>query len=371
MKKGFITTCKRMVIKIGSSLLISNSKFNNEWFESFVEDIIFLRKKKIELIIVVSGAVSLGKNYLKIQNKKLRIFEKQACAACGQVILMNNFKKLFEKKKLKVAQILLTYSDTENRRNSLNSRETITELLKYGIIPVINENDSVSTDELKFGDNDRLAARVSQIIGADNLILLSDVDGLFSKNPKKHKNAKLILKVKEINERIINMASGETNFHGTGGMLTKLQAAEIAAGSGCNTIICRGDKKNPIKKFFDKEVGTKFLSKKKYGTGYKKWVAGAIKVMGTLTLDEGATNAIRKGASILPSGIENISGKFFKGDIISFKSLNGKNIGRGVTYYDSKEIKIIKGRKSSEIKNLLGYDGRDEIVHRDYLILNE
>ena len=371
MKKNVLENFRRVVIKIGSSLLISDNKFNNNWFNSFVDDIIVLRKRKIEILIVVSGAVSLGKNYLKINKTKLKIFEKQACAACGQLILMNNFKKAFEKKNIKVAQILLTFFDTENRRNSLNSRETITELLKFKIIPVINENDSVSIDELKFGDNDRLAARVSQIIGADHLVLLSDVDGLFTSNPKKNKKVELIEEVREVNEKIFKMASAETNFHGTGGMLTKLQAAEIAAGSGCNTIICKGTIKNPIKNYFNKCYGTKFLSNNKYGTSFKKWIAGAINVMGTLILDDGAIKALKRGASILPSGIENIIGTFFKGDIISFKNLNGKNIGKGVTYYDSKEIKIIKGRKSSEIKKLLGYEGRDEIVHRDYLILNE
>tara|TARA_B100000963_G_C22589013_1_gene654563 strand:- start:642 stop:1757 length:1116 start_codon:yes stop_codon:yes gene_type:complete len=371
MKKNFLKNFKRIVVKIGSSLLISNDKFNNEWFKSFVDDIIFLRNKKIEVLIVVSGAVSLGKNYLKINKKKLKIFEKQACAACGQVILMNNFKKVFEKKKIKVAQILVTYFDIENRKNSLNSRETIIELLKCDTVPVINENDTVSIDELKFGDNDRLAARVSQIIGADNLILLSDVDGLFTNNPKNNKGVELVKEVKEVNEKIFKMATGETNFHGTGGMLTKLQAADIAAASGCNTIICRGTIRNPIKNYLNNGFGTTFLSNNKYGTSFKKWVAGAINVMGTLILDDGATEALKRGASILPSGIENITGKFFKGDIICFKNLNGKNIGKGVTYYDSKEIRIIKGRKSSEIKKLLGYDGRDEIVHRDYLILNE
>ena len=202
MKQNSIEHSKRIVIKSGSSLLISDNKFNLKWLESFIDDVIFLRKKKIELIIVESGSVSLGKNYLNIQKKKLRIHEKQACAACGQVILMNNFRKAFEKRKLTVAQILLTFSDTEDRRKSLNSRETIFELLNYNTIPVVNENDSVAIDELKFGDNDRLAARVSQIIDADKLILLSDVDGLFTSNPKKNKNAKLIKQVNKIDQEI-------------------------------------------------------------------------------------------------------------------------------------------------------------------------
>ncbi len=371
MKKSLINNSKRIVLKIGSSLLIKKNEFNHEWFKSFIEDILFIRKKKIEVLIVASGAVSLGCHYLDLKKKKLRIFEKQACAACGQVILMNNFKKAFQKNKLIPAQILLTYSDTEDRRKSLNSRETILELLRCGAIPIVNENDSVATDELKFGDNDRLAARVAQIIGADNLILLSDVDGLFTDNPKKNNKAQLIPEVTDINDRIFKMASGDTNIYGTGGMYTKLEAAEIASKSGCNTIICKGNQKNPIQIFLKHKIGTQFFSKEKGGSSFKKWLAGTIKVMGDLVIDEGAVRAVIKGASILPSGIQKISGKFFKGDIISIKDLEGKEIGKGVTYYHSDELKIIKGKKTSEIKILLGYDGRDEIVHRDYLTLNE
>ncbi len=371
MSKNFIYHSKRIVVKIGSSLLIHNNKFNSKWLNSFIEDIIFLRKKNIEIIIVASGAVSLGKKYLNYDNNKLRIHEKQACAACGQVILMNSFKKEFERKNLSVAQILLTYSDTEDRRKSLNSRETILELLKLKTIPVINENDSVATEELKFGDNDRLAARVSQIIGANTLILLSDVDGLYTENPKKNPKAKLITEVKKLNKTIFKMASEETNTYGTGGMYTKLLASEIAANSGCNTIICQGNKKNPIKNFLKKSEGTKFFSALKDNSGFKRWLAGTIRVTGSLFVDDGATSAILKGASLLPSGIQKISGNFFKGDIIAILSVSGKRIGKGVSYYDSDEIKIIKGKKSSEIQKLLGYDGRDEIVHRDYLTLNE
>ncbi|MEE2695335.1 MAG: glutamate 5-kinase [Pseudomonadota bacterium] len=371
MKRTFIGKSRRIVIKIGSSLLILKDKFNYKWLQSFIEDIIFLKKKNMEVLIVASGAVPLGKKYLNIKKKKLKINEKQACAACGQVILMNNFKKAFEEKKIKIAQILLTYSDTEDRRKSLNSRETITELIKCGTVPIINENDSVATDELKFGDNDRLAARVSQIMSADNLILLSDVDGLFSKNPRKNRKAKFIPEVHKIDKRIFNMASEETNIYGTGGMYTKLQAAEIATNFGCNTIIFRGDKKNPIKSYIKANYGTWFVSKKKKSSSLKRWLAGTIKVSGNIMVDEGAFKALKKGASILPSGVQKISGKFSKGDIIGIEDLKGRNIGKGITYYDSDEVKILKGKKTSEIKYLLGYDGRDEIVHRDYLTLNE
>ena len=371
MKSTSIEHSKRIVIKIGSSLLISENKFNSKWLRSFIGDVIYLKEKKIEIIIVASGSVSLGKNYLNIQKKKLRIHEKQACAACGQAILMNDFKKAFEKRNLKVAQILLTYSDTEDRRKSLNSRETIFELIKYNIIPVVNENDSVAIDELKFGDNDRLAARVSQIIDADTLILLSDVDGLFTSNPKNNKNAKLIKHVSKIDKKIYNMASLETNFYGTGGMYTKIEAAEIAASSGCDTLIFRGNRDKPVREYLKKQKGTRFISKVNKDKGFKKWLAGTIKVEGEIFLDKGATLAIFNGSSVLPSGIQNISGKFYKGDILVIKNDKGKKIGKGVTYYDSVELMKILGKKSAEIKKSLGYDGRNEIIHRDYLTLNE
>ena len=371
MKLKLIQDSKRLVIKIGSSLLIHNNKFDIKWLESFVDDIIFLKKKNIKVLIVVSGSVSLGKSYLNIRKKKLRIHEKQACAACGQVILMNNFKKIFEKKKINVAQILLTYSDTENRKRSLNSRETIFELFRCNTVPIVNENDSVAIDELKFGDNDRLAARVSQIIDADSLILLSDVDGLFTSNPKKNKNAKFIEKVNKIDKKIFKMSSNETNSFGTGGMFTKIQAAEIACNAGCDTVICKGNVKTPIQEYLIKQKGTRFFSKSNKGSGFKKWLAGTIKVSGFIMLDSGAVKAILEGASILPSGVQKVYGKFFKGDIISINNQKGKKIGKGVTYYDSIELKEISGKKSSEIKKTLGYDGRNEVIHRDYLTLNE
>mgnify|MGYP001157070665 CR=1 FL=1 len=371
MNNSSILDAKRIVIKVGSSLLVSKNKFNSKWLETFIQDLIFLKNKNIDILIVASGSVTLGKVYLNMGKKNLRIHEKQACAACGQAILMNNFKKIFEKKKMSVAQILLTYSDTEDRKKSLNSKETIFELLRCHVIPIVNENDSVAVDELKFGDNDRLAARVAQIIDANILILLSDVDGLFTANPKKKKSAMLVREVEKINKKIYNMASTETNHHGTGGMFTKIEAAEIASESGCDTIICRGTKKNPIREYLKKEMGTIFKGKVNNDKGFKKWLAGTIKVEGDIFLDNGAVEAVYNGASILPSGIQKISGKFFKGDIINIKNKNGKKIGKGVTYYDSLELLKILGKKTSEIKKSLGYNGRNEIVHRDYLTLNE
>ena len=263
MKKlQLIKNANKIVIKIGSSLLIDNGKFNYKWLRSFVEDIDSILKKT-QIIIVASGAVSLGKSYLKFNSNKINLNMKQAFAACGQIFLMNNFIKVFEENKKKVAQILLTFSDTENRRRSLNSRETIKSLLLSNVIPIINENDTVATDELKFGDNDRLAARVAQIVEADLLILLTDVKGLFNKNPRYHDEAKLIETVTKIDSSIYKMATSQTNSYGSGGMFTKIQAAEIAGSYGCNTLIFQGNIDNPLKNLRKNDVGSVFVSDEK------------------------------------------------------------------------------------------------------------
>ena len=362
---------EKIVIKIGSSLLINQNKFNSNWLSNFIDDLIFLTKKKKKIVIVASGAVSLGKKYLNIKKKKISIEMKQACAACGQVILMRNFMNSFEKKKMKVAQILLTFSDTEDRRKSLNSRETIKSLVDLGIIPVINENDTVATDELKFGDNDRLAARVAQVINADLLVLLSDVDGLYDKNPKLNKDANLIKEISEITSKTFKMATSETNDYGSGGMFTKIQAAEIAFTFGCDTLIMKGNQKNPIKNFEKNKNGTLFKSPiKKKKVSFKNWLGGSINISGSVKIDEGAIKALKLGASLLPSGVKKISGNFAKGDIIEILNDNGKKLGRGISYYDSHELNLIKGKKSIYIKDTLGYEGREEIIHRDYLFLN-
>lgn len=362
---------EKIVIKIGSSLLINQNKFNSNWLSNFIDDLIFLTKKKKKIVIVASGAVSLGKKYLNIKKKKISIEMKQACAACGQVILMRNFMNSFEKKKMKVAQILLTFSDTEDRRKSLNSRETIKSLVDLSIIPVINENDTVATDELKFGDNDRLAARVAQVINADLLVLLSDVDGLYDKNPKLNKDANLIREISEISSKTFKMATSETNDYGSGGMFTKIQAAEIAFTFGCDTLIMKGNQKNPIKNFEKNKNGTLFKSPiKKKKVSFKNWLGGSINISGSVKIDEGAIKALKLGASLLPSGVKKISGNFAKGDIIEILNDNGKKLGRGISYYDSHELNLIKGKKSIYIKDTLGYEGREEIIHRDYLFLN-
>ena len=367
MKKiQLINNAKRIVFKIGSSLLIKDRKFNQEWLKTFANDIELLNSKK-EIIIVASGAVPLGKSYLNYKATEININLKQAFAACGQVILMNNFKDVFKKK---IAQVLLTFSDTEDRRRSLNSRETIKNLLLSNVIPVINENDTVATDELRFGDNDRLAARVAQIIEADMLILLSDVEGLYDKNPKEFEDAKLIEIVKKIDSEIYKMSSSQTNIYGSGGMNTKIEAAKIAGSFGCSTMIIPGNVKNPLSNLEKKNIGTLFVSSLKRKKGLKNWLAGAIKISGRLYVDDGAIYALENGASLLPSGVVKTQGKFSKGDIVEIVSYNEKKIGKGIIYYDANEVEIIKGKKSIFINEILGYEGREEIIHRDYLYLD-
>ena len=374
INKFSILDSKLVVIKVGSSLLFNNNKFDYIWLDSFAKEIKYLRERKVKVLLVASGAVSLGKRYLDIKDYKiLKINEKQACASCGQNILMQNFIKSFKKQKIKVSQILLTFSEIEDRKKNLNVRETINTLLEYGVIPVINENDSVATDELKFGDNDRLAAIVAQISDANSLILLSDVKGLYEKNPFKNKKVKFIPRVLEISNKIKKMASSDTNLYGSGGMSTKIEAARIAMNFGCNTIICSGKIKNPIKKIINNgnENGTWFISKKKKLSHFKRWLASSYNVFGEVIIDKGAILAIKGGSSLLPSGILKIIGKFSRGDIVEIRSEKKILIGRGVVSYDSDEIIKIKGKKTPEIFKILGYSGRDEIIHRDNFILDD
>ena len=374
IKTVSLLSSKVLVIKIGSSLLIKKNSFNSNWLDNFSSEVNFLKKKKLKVIVVASGSVSLGKKYLGIKDSKiLKINEKQACAACGQSLLMNYFIRFFKKKNLKVAQILLTFSETEDRRKNLNIRETINTLLDSGVIPVINENDSIATDELKFGDNDRLAARVGQITDADTLVLLSDVEGLFDSNPFKNKKAKLIPFIHEIDDKIKKMATRETNVYGSGGMSTKIEAAQIAMNFGCNTLICSGKKRFPIKGVINNQnkSGTWFLSKKKNYSHFKRWLASSIQIFGHIIIDDGALDALNEGSSLLPSGVVEVEGDFFRGDIVEVRSKKDQLIGKGVISYDSSESKLIIGKKTSQIESILGYIGRDEIIHRDNFIFND
>jgi len=365
----YINKSKKIVIKIGSSILITkNGKPKKIWLEEFAKDIRLLINKKKQVIIVSSGAIALGCEYLGIKKNGLKVDKSQAIASIGQIVLMNFFKKIFDKSKIKISQILLTLDDTEQRRRAINAKRTIDNLLAMGIIPIVNENDTTATSEIKYGDNDRLAARVSQIIGADCLILLSDVDGLYTRNPKKNRETKLIKTVREIDENVKKYATRTENFYGSGGMKTKIDAAKICQLSGCYMAIANGNHKNPIKKILKNQKCTWFLPRISKLDARKQWIIGSVAPKGEVIIDDGAIKAINNGKSLLPAGVKKINGIFEKGDHILVKDQNNTECARGLTSFSSIEIEKIKGSHSREIKNILGYSSREEIIHKDDLV---
>ncbi len=362
---------KRIVIKIGSSLLIKSNKININWVNKLSEDIIKLSKKKIEIIIVTSGAIALGCKYLKINRKNLKLKEFQAVSAIGQIELINLFKNSLSKKKLKVGQILLTLEDTENRRRALNAKDTIENIFKLKGIPIVNENDTTATNEIRYGDNDRLAARVAQITSSDTLIMLSDVDGLYTQDPRKFKNAKHIKEVKTITNKIIKSATKSLSDYGSGGMITKIDAAKICMDAGCRMILTKGSINNPIQMLEKEKFCTIFTPNTNKYNAKKKWILSSLKNKGSIIADDGAINAIKEGKSLLPVGIIGVDGKFVRGDTVSILNKSKNNIGTGVVSYSSDEILKIKGIKSDNIKNILGYTSRGEVIHIDNMVLKK
>jgi len=365
----YIDKFKKIVIKIGSSIVIDkNGNPKKKWLKEFVKDISHLIKKKKQIVIVSSGAIALGCQYLGINKKGLKIDKSQAVASIGQIELMDFYKKTFDKIKIKISQILLTLDDTERRRRSINAKRTIDNLLAMGIVPIVNENDTTATTEIKYGDNDRLAARVSQIIGADCLILLSDVDGLYTDNPKKNKKTRLIKTVKEIDNNIKSYAAKTENLYGSGGMKTKIEAAKICQLSGCYMAIANGNQKNPIKEILESQKCTWFLPRISKLDARKQWIIGSVAPKGEVIIDYGAVQAIDNGKSLLPAGVKKINGNFEKGDHVLIKDQNNVECARGLTSFSSNEIEKIKGSHSSKIKNILGYSSREEIIHKDDLV---
>jgi glutamate 5-kinase len=364
----YINKSKRIVIKVGSSTLVDkDGKPKKLWLEKFVKDIKSLQNKKKQIVIVSSGAIAMGCEYLKINKKGLRVDKSQAVASIGQIELIDFYKKIFNKNKIKISQILLTLDDTEQRRRAINAKRTFENLLSMGIIPIVNENDTTATTEIKYGDNDRLASRVSQIIGADCLILLSDVDGLYTDNPKKNKKTKFIKIVKDIDDKIKKYATKTESFYGSGGMKTKIEAAKICQFSGCYMVIANGNYMNPIKKIIENKKCTWFIPKISKLDARKKWIIGSIAPRGEVIADYGAIKAIKNGKSLLPAGVIKINGSFDKGDHILVKDENNIEWARGLTSFSSVEIEKIKGSHSSLIKNILGYSSREEIIHKDDL----
>ena len=364
-----INKFKKIVIKIGSSILIDEKgKPKKKWLKEFAKDIKNLIKQKKQIVIVSSGAIAIGCEYLGIKKNGLKVDKSQAIASIGQIELMDFYKNTFNKNKIKISQILLTLDDTEQRRRSINARRTIDNLLGMNIVPIVNENDTTATTEIKYGDNDRLAARVAQIINAYCLILLSDVDGLYTENPKKNKETKLISIVKEIDENIKKYANKTESIYGSGGMKTKIEAAKICQLSGCHMVIANGKYNNPIKNIIKKNKCTWFFPKISKLDARKQWIIGSVAPKGEVIIDQGAIKAINNGKSLLPAGVKKINGIFEKGDHILVKDQNNIECARGLASFSSTEIKKIKGSHSSKIITILGYSSRQEIIHKDDLV---
>ena len=365
----YLKNSKTIVIKIGSSLLVDNKKkIRKKWLSSFAKDIQKLKSKNKKIIIVSSGAIALGCIKMNYNKKNLKLDKSQAVASIGQIELMNLFSNTFTKYKLNISQILLTLEDTEERRRSLNAKRTFENLLSLNFIPIVNENDTIATTEIKYGDNDRLASRVAQITNADTLILLSDVDGLYTKNPKIFKNAKIIKKVENFDEDLKNIRLKGKNEFGSGGMSTKIEAAKICQLSGCNMIIANGLYLNPIDKIIKKNNCTLFISKISKLDARKKWIISSISPKGELIIDEGAKKALKNGKSLLAAGIKKVIGKFNKGDHIKILDKTNKEYARGLCSFSSNEVEKILGHHSKEIEKILGYTTKSEVVHKDDMV---
>ena len=369
----FFSDYKRIIIKVGSSLLINKKTrtIREDWLLALSEDIANLRKIEKEILIVSSGAIALGRDTLVSKQKTLNLEENQAAASIGQIELAYSWKDALRKQNIKCAQVLLSPDDTETRRRHLNARATLATLIKSQVVPVINENDTVTTSEIKFGDNDRLAARVAQMSSSDLLILLSDIDGLYDQNPHHSNKAKHIPIVDEVNDDIINMAGSSHYEYASGGMITKVEAAKISSLSGCALIICNGEGKNPILELSKGVKYTLFKPNETPLTARKKWIAAGLKILGKLIIDNGASKALMNGSSLLPAGVLEGEGNFEKGDLIEIYTSDRKKIASGLSSYNSQEIKIIAGNKTRDIESLLGYVGRDELIHRDDLVLKK
>ena len=365
----YLKNSKIIVIKIGSSLLIDeNKKIRKKWLSEFSKDIKDLLNQNKRIIIVSSGAIAMGCKKLNLSKKNLKLDKSQAVASIGQIELMNLFTETFLKNKINISQILLTLEDTEQRRRALNAKRTFENLFQLNFVPIVNENDSIATSEIKYGDNDRLASRVAQISAADSLILLSDVEGLYTTNPKINKNAKLIKEIKNIDKNIEQISTKSVGEHGTGGMKTKIDAAKICQLSGCIMAIANGLPLRPIKKIIEKNNCTWFLPKISKLDARKKWIISSISPKGQLVIDDGAKVALTKGKSLLAAGIKKVLGKFNKGDHIKIIDKDYKEFARGLSSFSSDEVLKIMGHHSNKIQDLLGYISKSEVVHKDDMV---
>lgn len=362
---------KLVVVKVGSALLVDGSKgeLRREWLTSLCADVAALKREGVKVVLVSSGSIALGRRLLKLGPGALRLEESQASAAAGQVRLAEAYADMFASLDIVAAQVLLTFGDTEERRRYLNARATLGTLVDLGAVPVINENDTVATAEIKFGDNDRLGARVASMMGADRLVLLSDVDGLYTANPGIDASATHIPEVTVITPEIEGMAGDSISGFGRGGMTSKLIAAKIAMGAGCDVILAKGETLSPLSAIRKGARHTIFRASTSPAVARKRWIAGVLRPEGALVIDEGAVRALKEGKSLLPAGIRQIDGRFERGDAVLVKDRDGREVARGLTAYNASDAELIAGKRTVEIEAILGYRGRDEMIHRDDLIL--
>jgi glutamate 5-kinase len=366
-----LTLARRVVIKVGSALLVDSAtgQLNRAWLETLASDIHTLRARGQDVLLVSSGAIALGRRHLGLEPGKLKLEESQAAAAVGQIRLAHAWKDVLEQHGHTVAQILLTFGDTEERRRYLNARSTLGTLLRLGAIAVINENDTVATSEIRYGDNDRLAARVAQMMSADCLVLLSDVDGLYTADPTRDPTAQFIPEIRRITPEIERMAGGASSAVGSGGMATKVAAAKIAVTAGCHMCVAAGREMHALRRIEEGARCSWFYPSATPATVRKQWIAGTLKPAGEVYVDAGAAHALRGGKSLLPAGVTRVSGNFERGDALVVRDAQGLEIARGLSAYSSDDVQRLQGRKSADIEGLLGYRGRDEIIHRDDLVI--
>ncbi len=366
-----LATSRRLVVKIGSALLADEKKgqVRPRWLGALARDVAEMKARGTQIVLVSSGAVAVGRGLLGLDRPKLRLDEKQAAAAAGQIRLAHAYQAALARHGVSVAQVLLTLDDTEQRRRYLNARNTIETLLKLGAVPVINENDTVATNEIRYGDNDRLAARVAAMISADTLALFSTINGLYTADPGKDPAATFIPEVRKLDAAIMAMAGDAPPGYSSGGMVTKLEAARVALGSGCRMVIGDGRKVHALRDLDAAARKTWFSPEGSPRASRKHWIAASLKPAGTLTVDDGARKALRDGKSLLPAGITKVEGRFDRGDAVSVRDARGREVARGLIAYTDAEARRLAGHKSLEIQELLGYRGRDEMIHRDDLVV--
>jgi len=371
LKIPSITDFRRVVIKVGSSLLVDSeaSRVRADWLAALADDIAELHADKRDVLVVSSGAIALGRSVLKLPRGPLKLEDSQAAAAVGQIALARTWAEVLSRYDITAGQILVTLQDTEERRRYLNARSTVERLLEWRAVPVINENDTVATQEIRYGDNDRLAARVATMVSADLLVLLSDIDGLYDAPPGTNANARLIPVVDRITPAIEGMAGASASELSKGGMQTKIEAAKIATAAGTHMVIASGHVSHPLKAIRNQGRCTWFLTSANPVASRKKWIAGSLEPRGVLTIDAGAVAALRNGRSLLPAGVLRVDGTFSRGDAVVIRGPDGAEIGRGLVAYDAEDATRIKGRPSADILLVLGVEGRAEMVHRDHLVV--